>query len=243
MSISFKSRIEEVVARLSPALRQSEEKNLLLLQNAGVTSYENLLIFTQDTQQNPELRQFAIWLLARLDDTKAVPSILNALTDTKHSVVRREAALRVAEIGKLGAPEAISPLLNVLQTDPDAQVRAAAAYALRRFKGTANEMVVVTLLNTLQNQQEDAAVRGEAAESLGELGAHQAVPALIAALQDPAANIRLESAFALGLIGDTRALPELTYVAATDQGQVLWGGPEPWLVKDEANEAIMRIQN
>lgn len=239
----FESSIQEVVARLSPALRQDAEQHLVLLKNTGVTSHENLLAFVQDTRQDAALRTFAIWLIARLGDTRAVSALLMALTDTNHPTVRREAALRVAEIGKQGAPEALAPLLHVLQTDSEAQVRVAAAYALRWFKGTADERVVATLLNTLQNQQEDAVVRGEAAESLGELGAHQAVPALITTLRDPAANVRLESAFALGLLGDARALPELAWVAATDQGQVEWGGTERWSVKDEASEAIKRIQS
>lgn len=243
MSMSFEASIQEVVARLSPAFHQDAEQHLLLLQNTGVTSHEDLLAFVQDTRQNAELRTFAIWLLARLGDTRAVSTLLMALKDANHPTVRREAALRVAEVGKQAALEAIAPLLHVLQTDPDTQVRAAAAYALRWFKGTADELIVATLLNTLQNQQEDAAVRGEAAESLGELGARQAVPALITALQDRSANVRLESAFALGLLGDARALPELARVAATDQGQVEWSSTERWLVKDEASEAMKRIQS
>lgn len=239
----FESSIQEVVARLSPALRQNAEQHLILLQNTGVNSYENLLAFVQDNQQDSGLREFAIWLLARLGDSRAVPSLLIALTDASHATVRREAALRVAEVGKQAAAEAIVPLLHVLQTDPDAQVRVAAAYALRWFKGTADERIAATLLNTFQNQQEDAVVRGEAAESLGELGVRQAVPALITALQDSSATVRLESAFALGLLGDARALPELARVAATDQGQVEWGDTERWSVKDEASEAMKRIQS
>jgi HEAT repeat protein len=65
----------------------------------------------------------------------------------------------------------------------------------------------------------DPRVRGEAARSLGALDSPQAVPSLIAALQtDTDAGTRMAAAYALGLIGDARAIdPLLAKLADTSE--------------------------
>jgi len=194
-------------------------------------------LLVQDTRQDPDVRLAAIWTLERLKDTRAVPTLLRALTD-EHPAVRQAAAM---SLGLLDDNRAVSPLIAALQTDMDNGVRKAAAYALRWLRDAS---AVGPLLRTLQNESEDAAVRGEAAESLGELNARQALPFLIAALRDPSAEVRLWSAFALGTLGDAHALPELERIAATDEAVVphLAHLSSKGMIKNEAREAIERIR-
>jgi len=63
------------------------------------------------------------------------------------------------------------------------------------------------------------------------------VEPLIHALSDPDAKVRREAAWALGVIGDVRALPELERVAQEDTGETLWGS-----VVEAAREAAERIR-
>ena len=61
----------------------------------------------------------------------------------------------------------------------------------------------------------DATVRAEAAKTLALLAAVDAVEPLIGALrQDPEENVREAAAYALGLLGDSAAVPVLSDVAA-----------------------------
>lgn len=63
--------------------------------------------------------------------------------------------------------------------------------------------VVGTLVTALGD--EDAGVRAQAAQVLGELGSRDAVPGLVARLADPSIDVRRAAAFALGEIGDGQA--------------------------------------
>jgi len=237
MNAQFESQLQGIVTRVAPQSRREPERRIAVVRGAGGTSYDNVLALAQDTRQAPDVRLAAIWTLEHLKDTRAVPALLHALTD-EHPAVRQAAAM---SLGLLDDERAVSPLIAALQTDKDSSVRKATAYALRWL---GNASAVNPLLHVLQNRSEDAAVRGEAAESLGELGARQALPSLIAALQDPSAEVRLWSAFALGTLGDARALPELERIAATDGAVVphLAHLSSRGVVKKEASEAIGRIR-
>ena len=83
-----------------------------------------------------------------------------------------------------------------------------------------------------------AQLRSHAAEALAYLGTRRAVPALIAALDDPSPAVRLWSAFALGELSDRRAVSPLERLAATDVSPV----PGWWTVSEEAREALKRLE-
>lgn len=233
----FESTLRGIVARVDARFRQDTARNVAALRDAGGASFNGVLAMVQDTGQDLEVRATAIWVLRLLGDTHAVPVLLAALTDEQPDV-RQGAALA---LGSLADRRAVAPLIDILQADTKARVRQVAAHALRWFGDTA---AIDPLVRALQDRDEDVAVRGEAAESLGEVGARQALPPLLAALADPSDEIRLWSAFALGVLGDVRALPELERVAATDQGAVptLAFLPSKGVVRDEAREAIARIR-
>jgi HEAT repeat protein len=145
--------------------------------------------------------------LANEDAALFLTPLLNPKKE-KSEFVRREAAFALGEaISKTAVPA----LIQTLQTDKKPSVRAAAAIALGNI---ADERALQPLANVLllpqtkkNNRVVDEFVRRSAAKSLGQIRRKEAVPALITALRDTnnAADIRRESAFALGLIADQSA--------------------------------------
>ena len=94
-----------------------------------------------------------------------------------------------------------------MQADPDPGVREAAAHGLQWFSDMRGE-ITAPLLQTLRDPAEHPAVRGQAAETVGELwylveGEDPPfIRDLLAALEDPSAVVRFWAAFALSKVGD-----------------------------------------
>jgi len=106
----------------------------------------------------------------------------------------------------------------------------------------ADERTIDPLINILGDPDEDTTVRGFAAEALVDsargTGNERVVQALRACLSDPSATVRYWSAFALGELRASKAMPELEQLVATDQGEVEgWGR-----VQEEAMRAIEKIR-
>ncbi len=116
----------------------------------------------------------------------------------------------VHTLGLLGAEDTKTDLLELLQSDPDAQVRAEAAWSL-------GEIVFAERVEPLIQALEDPAleVRWAAAQALGKTQDPQALEPLCQILSvsgaDYLVDIRLQqmAVAALGRIGDIRALPIL----------------------------------
>lgn len=77
-----------------------------------------------------------------------------------------------------------------------------------------------------------------AAEALGHISDKRATDSLIKSLEDVSVEVRFWAAFALGEIGDPKAIPELKRLAARDSAILPhWGS-----VSLEAQKAINRIR-
>ncbi len=92
------------------------------------------------------------------------------------------------------------------------------AYAIERLR-EAGSFAVPPIVAELNRAGLEPSARAPLADSLGKLD-RTAVPALIATLDSPDAVLVGDSARALGRIGDPRALPALTYLAAKVPGPV-----------------------
>jgi HEAT repeat protein len=104
-------------------------------------------------------------------------------------------------------PAARGAVVSLL-SDPDWQVREAAAEAIGKFTDApANFEVLPALLRLLDDDYWQVRVR--AVRSLGRLKARQAVSAIGAALTGDIGNLRKEAAAALGEIADPASLPLL----------------------------------
>jgi len=139
--------------------------------------------------------------------------------------------------------EASRRLTETLLTDPDPNLRDAAAYGLSWKHGKSG---LSTLLAVLENTGEHAAVRGTAAEGIGViLGPSdrrravykRASKSLIEALRDESPKVRFWACYALGVMRAQSALEALKTVVANDESVYeRW-----WSVRDEAADAISHI--
>lgn len=111
--------------------------------------------------------------------------------------------------------ELAAALRQILEIDPDAQVRAEAAEVLAEIGGAA-------LGPLLQAAHDDSGiVREAAATGLGELADQSALPWLMdAAATDAEKLVREAAVAALGAIGDERAVPLLLDLVVTGPPQV-----------------------
>jgi HEAT repeat protein len=98
--------------------------------------------------------------------------------------------------------------LEAMLNDPNPTVQAQGAFGLSRH-GEAAAPALLALKRALSYQ--NALVRQQAARALGEIGAKDAVPALIKVLRDEEWSVRRQAAVALGKIGPAAhsAEPEL----------------------------------
>jgi hypothetical protein len=144
-------------------------------------------------------------------------ALVEALSDRSPSV--QEAA--ALALGQTGERAAVAPLAEVLAkggSGPRTVVLRAAAEALGRFRKGQARAAAPALVATLRHPE--AAVRLEAARTLGTIGESQAVPSLAeVALRDTDEGVRkaaLQSIEAL----DPRALAELLAVPLIEKGDM-----------------------
>jgi HEAT repeat protein len=159
---------------------------------------EALLLALKD--EDPEVRQYALFALAQLGGPQMAEALRNALKDPNPEI--REKAIQAAALGRGGD---VTEELIAASKDGNSQVREKAIWALG-LKG--NQSAVDTLISALRD--ESAGVRAKAAWALGLKGEQRAVEPLIQALKDGSAKVRETAAWALGLRGDKRAIKPLS---------------------------------
>lgn len=188
----------------------------------GELAMDRLLVALGD--ESPDRRRGAAWALGVIRNPKAVPPLIGALEDPDTSV-RRGAAWALGVIGNRGATEALTRSLR----DEDAEMRRKVAWALGEI---ADDAAVESLVGALNDADED--VRRvvllvleklgwkppEEAEEVQQLVADRewdrlagmgdvAVGSLIEALESGDEEMRVKAAWALGEIGDARAVDPL----------------------------------
>ena len=89
--------------------------------------------------------------------------------------------------------------------------------AVMKLGMVGGDQAVRTLINIVDNSQEDLIVRGRAALMLGKLKDDRAVPHLIRALEAPGFLTPYHAALALGKIGDPRAVDALLGLAGNSR--------------------------
>lgn len=169
---------------------------------------------------NSTLRSHAAKALGLIGDREATEALILKLRNDEDKHVRYEAARALGEIGQR---EAVDALILSLTRDNYTYVRSQAAEALARI---GDGRAINPLLEMLDDP--DGSVVSSSAWALGDLGARDAVTALIKLLdvdytnqrwgEDLDATIRYSVAIALGKIGDERALPALMWTQQHDEG-------------------------
>lgn len=150
-------------------------------------------------------RIFVLRALTRVADRGAVPSVQKLLSDPD-ARIRGEA---VATLGKLGDPSVADRLLAALD-DPDSGVRSQAALAILDLKPSAKTKEILARLETLA----DADLRGRLYETLAELRGDNTLEAFRSHWNRPDPYERALLLYAIGRLGDRKALPLLRLAVA-----------------------------
>jgi HEAT repeat protein len=155
-------------------------------------------------EDNAKVREGAGWAIRAMKGHPAAELFMQLLRS-------EDSSMRIGAAGALGDSQdegAVQPLIQAMQ-DEDAKVQIEAARALGKLNNTS---AIEPLIQALGD--DDEGLRNEVAAALAKMGG-PAVGPLIAVLQD---NDSKEAAWALGEIGDARAIEPLLQAFKGDDG-------------------------
>ena len=216
--------VKPLVDHADPGIRQVAA---WWLARRGVSREVRVAMLTRLSQPDSTAARNAADVLGEFHYVSSIPALAAALSNPIFSGEARAAMARA--LGNINRPAVIAPLTAAL-ADGDAQVKTGALLALQKVSGTRDGSAVVPLVSDA-----DAAVRAEAAVTLGMLRAPQGAAALLTALRDDASvTVRRRAAWALGEIhaDASTAGPVLQTAAAND--------PSP-LVRSLATVALTKL--
>ena len=174
-------------------------------------SLEVLIEILEDKNEYKSIRASAATALGTLLDERAAPSLIAALDD-KHIEIRAQA---VTALGAIKEARAVDKLIEMFHAPlEDKSVKAACVTALGLIGGEKAEALLLDILGT---DTEKGAIFTNAIVGLGNLKSTEAVPGLIAVLEDQNLELdagtdalaklsaRIKAAIALANIKDQRA--------------------------------------
>ncbi len=148
------------------------------------------LVQSLHNSTDPNVRQYAAYLLGRAKNPRAIQPLVEALGDFDKSV-REQSMLALTEIGKA----AIEPLSAAMK-EPKWETRYRAAEALGKI---ADEKAIKPLIQALKDNRDH--VRYMATKGLREIGDSDAIDPMIILLRDENRYVRMMAARALSAIG------------------------------------------
>ncbi|BAZ05321.1 HEAT repeat domain-containing protein [Calothrix sp. NIES-3974] len=186
----------------------------------------------------PQQRMLAARAFCDLEDARAIPDLINLLTDTC-PLVRVSAAYG---IGRNPSVDAVEPLIKQLNLDWNGYVRKGIVWALGNCR---DKRCLEPLADALKT--DIAAVRLWAASALAQMGnvgyesVIGAIPPLISALvQDPVAPVRSNCAWSIGQL--CRELPSNVVYATAIDALIQAFAEDPDLgVREDAKSALLAV--
>lgn len=230
MKKSLRDRLRLKIRRLSPELRPRAEASIEELErkcDLTVAALERLIL---DSHAEASSRSAAAWVSGLLREQTLIPALKKVLLERSPLELVWEAAKSLTTMATDG-----EIFHHMLLESKDSEVRRVAVYALGILRDVT---AVETLCNILLNPNEPPSLRGQAAETLGCIGTEASVEPLLAATRAEPAEVRFWSVFALGRIGDMRAIPVLQELAAHDHAVV----EDWWEISKEARDALDEIR-
>jgi HEAT repeat protein len=176
-------------------------ENAAEMEKHGIEALAKALTDSTD----PQVRQYAAYLLGKARSPRAIQPLIEALADFDKSV-REQATLALSAIGKA----AVEPLAEAMK-EPKWETRYRAAEALGRI---ADEKAVKPLIKGLKDNRDH--VRYMAAKGLRELKDSDAIEPMIILLKDENRYVRMMAVRALGTIGGTKAADALSAALVTE---------------------------
>lgn len=170
--------------------------------------------------EDTDLRHRTIVTIRRIGDSSGAQLIAPLLDDARSDTRR----MVVEAIGHLNDRQQVTRLRDVLKSDGDEHVRAAAARAL----GDLQDDKGVRLLE--ESLHDSRPVRCQAVMALGRIGKKTSLPALIAQLKDAAPEVRYHACMAIAAIGHLSS-PEVIISLLNDKDAMVRRGAEATLAK------------
>jgi HEAT repeat protein len=189
----------------------TEEKNMPEKpENAGELEKQGVegLVKALRDSTDPQVRQYAAYLLGKAQNPRAIQPLIEALADFDKSV-REQATFALSRIGKA----AIEPLAEAMK-EPKWETRYRAAEALGKI---ADEKAVKPLIQGLRDNRDH--VRYMAAKGLKELGDSDAIEPLVILLRDENRYVRMMAVRTLGALGGKKVSEALNTALATEEDQ------------------------
>ncbi len=177
-------------------------------ENAAELEKEGLegLVKALRDSTDPQVRQYAAYLLGRAQNPRAIKPLIEALADFDKSV-REQATFALSRIGKA----AIEPLAEAMK-EPKWEIRYRAAEALGKI---ADEKAVKPLIQGLKDNRDH--VRYMAAKGLKELGDSDAIEPMVILLRDENRYVRMMAVRALGALGGKKVTEALNAALTAEQ--------------------------
>ena len=233
-------RIEGQRARLSAA-EEEERRDAVSQLGAMKHSDASRVAVAALKDLSARVRATAASSILALPAEESATNLIPLLSD-KDEFVRREAAYA---LGSTRSKSGVAALLERLLLDKEDGVRGAAAVALGDIADPSAVASLAAVMrsevvptgskkNSKSKKEQNPFVLRAVARALGQTGSRDAVPALIATLENEKTedDVRREAAASLGLIGDSSALPSLRNALTAR---------DPYLSK-VAQEAIRAIE-
>jgi HEAT repeat protein len=190
------------------------------------------------TSDNNQQRMLAARAFCELEDERAIPYLINLLTDPC-PLVRVSAAYG---LGRNPSSDAVEPLIYRLEQDWNGYVRKGAVWALGNCRDRRSLTPLIDALKT-----DISAVRLWAASALAQMvdvsyeATINAIPALIEALRrDPVAAVRSNCAWSVGQL--CRELPSNVVYATAIDALIEAFAEDPELgVREDAKTAVLKV--
>lgn len=176
-------------------------------------SAEQLLAMLDSSDLGERLR--AVNQARPLPPSELYPILKKASADAS-ARVRYAAVSQIGSVPFQDPSEPVAMLRNILKSDPEFDVRAAAAASLGDLK---QPEVLPDLLDSYR-QETEWLVQFSIIAALGELGNPAAFDTLVEALNQGSDLTRTAAAAALGDLGDARAIPVLENYLADEDWQL-----------------------
>jgi HEAT repeat protein len=192
------------------------------------------LLTVEDNQQ----RMLAARVFCELEDARAIPSLINLLSDPC-PLIRVSAAYA---LGRNPSPDAVEPLIHQLDQDWNGYVRKGIVWALGNCRDRRSLEPLITALKT-----DIQAVRLWAASALAQMAEVgydaiiASIPPLIEGLRrDPVAAVRSNCAWTIGQL--CRELPSnVVYATAVDALIESFAEDADMGVQEDARSAILKL--
>jgi len=234
-AIQASSALEEIgepaVEPLLAVFRSGPEKarsiaGLTLAKIKSPVAMQRLIEALKD--KDKELRDAAIWALWGTMNPQVVMPLLAVMENPQEDDnIRNEALFALASVPDR---RAIGPVTRILLYGDSETLVANAGWVLAKMPG---QEPVEALLDCLKNNR-DAMRRTSAAHGLGEIKHGRAVPALLAALKDEDADVRLNAVESLQSLRESRALALLRELSSKDPAEY---------VRKAAAAAVQKIED